>query len=142
MTTRTASALVAVCLAGATLAAQASDKKILVSVLDAAGAPVIGVTASDFVESWRRVLTPSLGAENAGLLYVLRGAEAFHKGATTDFGNVGVKATAPETLRVVLEHPTPYFLSLLTHAAWLPVPSQALINLARIRRDEIQLTAE
>jgi oligopeptide transport system substrate-binding protein len=63
-----------------------------------------------------------LGAENAGMLYVLRGAEAFHKGATKDFANVGVKATDPQTLRVVLEHPTPYFLSLLTHAAWLPVP--------------------
>jgi oligopeptide transport system substrate-binding protein len=80
------------------------------------------VTAADFVASWRRVLTPSLGAENAGMLYVLRGAEAFHKGAITEFDNVGVKATDPDTLRVILEHPTPYFLSLLTHATWLPVP--------------------
>jgi oligopeptide transport system substrate-binding protein len=84
------------------------------------------VTAEDFVASWRRVLTPSLGAENAGMLYVLRGAEAFHKGATTDFNQVAVKATDPQTLRVVLEHPTPHFLSLLTHAAWLPVPLAAV----------------
>ena len=80
------------------------------------------VTAQDFVASWQRVLTPSLGAENAAMLYVLRGAEAFHKGTTTDFAKVGVKATDAHTLRLVLEHPTPYFLSLLTHAAWLPVP--------------------
>src|SRR5262249_46598209 len=39
------------------------------------------VTAQDFLASWRRMLTPSLGAENAGMLYVLLGAEAFHKGA-------------------------------------------------------------
>ena len=84
------------------------------------------VTAMDFVASWRRVLTPSLGAENAGMLYVLRGAEAFHKGATTDFNQVAVKAIDPQTLRVVLEHPTPHFLSLLTHAAWLPVPLGAV----------------
>jgi oligopeptide transport system substrate-binding protein len=84
------------------------------------------VTARDFVDSWRRVLTPSLGAENAGLLYVLRGAEAFHKGATKDFDQVGVKAPNPHTLRVVLEHPTAYFLSLLTHPAWLPVPLAAI----------------
>ena len=80
------------------------------------------VTAQDFVDSWRRVLTPSLGAENAGLLYVLQGAEGFHKGASQDFATVGAKATDPQTLRVTLEHPTTYFLSLLTHAAWLPVP--------------------
>ena len=36
------------------------------------------VTATDFVESWRRVLTPTLGAENAGFLYVIQNAEAFH----------------------------------------------------------------
>lgn len=80
------------------------------------------VTAEDFVASWRRVLTPSLAAENAGLLYVLQGAEAFHKGASIDFGQVGVSAPDPHTLKVTLEHPTPYFLSLLTHPAWLPVP--------------------
>jgi oligopeptide transport system substrate-binding protein len=80
------------------------------------------VTAQDFVASWRRMLTPSLGAENAGLLYVLQGAEAFHRGVTKDFATVGVSAVDPATLRVRLEHPTPYFLSLLTHPAWFPVP--------------------
>src|SRR5688572_3223387 len=84
------------------------------------------VTSNDFIASWQRVLTPSLGAENAGMLYVLRGAEAFHKGATNDFAKVGVMAPDAQTLRVVLEHPAPYFLSLLTHAAWLPVPLAAV----------------
>ncbi|PTX92549.1 peptide ABC transporter substrate-binding protein [Opitutus sp. ER46] len=80
------------------------------------------VTAADFVASWQRMLTPSLAAENAGLLYVLQGAEAFHRGANPDFSQVGVTALDPYTLRVRLDHPTPYFLSLLTHSAWLPVP--------------------
>jgi oligopeptide transport system substrate-binding protein len=80
------------------------------------------VTAQDFVSSWRRVLSPSLAAENAGLLYVLQGAEAFHKGASQDFTNVGASAPDARTLRIRLEHPTPHFLSLLTHSAWLPVP--------------------
>jgi oligopeptide transport system substrate-binding protein len=84
------------------------------------------VTAQDFVESWRRGLTPSLAAENAGLLYLLQGAEAFHKGATKDFATVGVSAPDAATLRVRLEHPTPYFLSLLSHPAWLPVPIAAI----------------
>ena len=84
------------------------------------------VTAADFIASWKRVLTPALGAENAGMLYVLQGAEAFHKGANKDFAKVGVTAPDPLTLRVVLEHPTPYFLSLLTHPVWSPVPLHAI----------------
>jgi oligopeptide transport system substrate-binding protein len=80
------------------------------------------VTSADFVASWRRMLTPTFAAENAGLLYVLQGAEAFHKGATTDFAQVGVVAPDAHTLRLTLEHPVPYFLSLLVHPAWLPVP--------------------
>ena len=80
------------------------------------------VTAQDFVASWRRALTPSFAAENASLLYVLKGAEAFHRGATKDFAQVGVAAPDPVTLRVTLDHPAPYFLSLLTLATWLPVP--------------------
>lgn len=90
------------------------------------GKPVV---AQDFVDSWRRVLTPSLASENATMLYVLQGAEAFHKGANKDFSRVGVSATDARTLRVTLDHPTPYFLSLLTHPAWHPVPIAAIAAL-------------
>jgi oligopeptide transport system substrate-binding protein len=83
------------------------------------GRPMV---ASDFVESWRRMLTPSLAAENATLLYLLQGAEAYHKGSLTDFASVGATAPDPRTLRVVLEHPSAYFLNLLSHPAWFPVP--------------------
>ena len=84
------------------------------------------VTAADFVASWRRILTPSLAADNASLLYVLQGAEAFNKGAATDFSTVGVAAPDARTLRVTLDHPVAYFLSLLTHPAWLPVKLDAI----------------
>jgi oligopeptide transport system substrate-binding protein len=80
------------------------------------------VTADDFVQSWRRILSPSLGAENANLLHVIRGAEAFNRGVTKDFSSVGVSASDERTLRVTLEHPAPYFLSLLTNTAFYPVP--------------------
>lgn len=86
------------------------------------------VTAADFVSAWKRILTPALAADNAGLLYVLQGAEAYHKGLVQDFAQVGVSALDAHTLSVTLEHPCPYFLSLLTHPAWLP------LNLAAIRR--------
>ena len=79
------------------------------------------VTAADFVAAWRRILTPALAAENASLLYVLQGAQAFHRGTESNFAQVGVSATDARTLRVTLEHATPYFLSLLTHPAWFPL---------------------
>lgn len=79
------------------------------------------LTSHDFVASWRRVLTAKLGADYANLLYVLAGAEAFHKGADDDFANVGVKAIDDHTLQVNLEYPAPYFLSLLQHWMWFPV---------------------
>lgn len=80
------------------------------------------ITAADFVSSYRRMLTPALGAEYANLFYVLQGAEAFHKGTLKNFSEVGVTAVNARTLRLTLEHPAPYFLALLTHWAWVPVP--------------------
>ena len=79
------------------------------------------ITAQDVVDSWRRILTPALGAEYAYFLYLLRGAEAFHKGGTTDFATVGVKARDARTLDVTLAHPAPYFLQVLLNSPWRPV---------------------
>ena len=79
------------------------------------------VTADDFVYSWQRILSPALGAEYAEMLYVLRGARAFHQGETSDFGQVGVKALNPRTLEVTLAGPTPYFLNMLKHYSFFPV---------------------
>lgn len=80
------------------------------------------VTAQDFVASFRRVLTPELAADYAHMLYVLQGAEAYHKGTNRDFSLVGVSATSPRVLRLQLEHPAPYFLALLVNPVWRPVP--------------------
>ncbi len=80
------------------------------------------VTARDFVDSFRRILTASLAADYANMLYILQGAEAFHKGTQSDFAQVGAQALDPRTLRLTLEHPAPYFLSLITNPPWYPVP--------------------
>ncbi|MBW8782202.1 MAG: peptide ABC transporter substrate-binding protein [Verrucomicrobia bacterium] len=79
------------------------------------------VTARDFLASWRRVLTPALAADNASLLYIVQGAEAFHKGQSADFSQVGFSAPDDRTVRITLEHPAAYFLSLLQHWVWWPV---------------------
>lgn len=79
------------------------------------------VTAQDFVNSFRRVLTPSLGADYASMLYVVQNAEAYHKGELRDFSAVGVAAPDDHTLVITLDHSTPHFLALLSHPVWFPV---------------------
>jgi oligopeptide transport system substrate-binding protein len=79
------------------------------------------LTAQDCVEAWRRILTPSLGAEYAYFLYLLRGAEDFNKGTITDFAKVGATASDAHTLVVTLTHPAPYFLQILLNSPWRPI---------------------
>lgn len=79
------------------------------------------VTAADFAWSWRRALTPSLGNSYAYMYFAIHNAEAFATGKLDDFGQVGVEVLDPRTLRVTLDHPTPYFLQLLDHYSMFPV---------------------
>ena len=84
------------------------------------------VRAQDFVYSWERILTPALGGEYAQLLYVIKGAEAFHTGQTDQFDSVGVRAIDDKTLEVTLEGPTPFFPNMLQHYAFYPVNPTAV----------------
>jgi len=84
------------------------------------------VTAQDCVDSWRRVLTPSLAADYAYLFYLIRGAEAYHKGRTADFSTVGLAAHDARTFTVTLAQPTPYFPLLLINPPFRPVNVRAI----------------
>jgi len=78
------------------------------------------VTAHDFAYSWRRVIDPndsSLGAEN---FYPIKNVEAAFLGQKP-MDSVGIEVLDNSTLRVELEHPTPYFLDILATPAYLPV---------------------
>ncbi len=79
------------------------------------------VTATDFVRSFQRILTPSLGAEYASKLHHMVGAEEFNKGELTDFSKVGAKALNDRTLELRLKSRTPFLLELLKHYSWFPV---------------------
>lgn len=83
------------------------------------------ITAQDCIDSWRRVLTPSLAADYAYMLYMIRGAEAFNKG-TAEFSAVGLAAPDARTLVVHLTAPTPYFLQVLLNSPWRPVNVRAI----------------
>lgn len=86
------------------------------------------VTAEDFAFSIRRVLSPATTSPYASLLFVLRNARAYYEGEVGDFSLVGVEAVSDRELRLVLEHPTPYVLSLLNLPAFHPVHQETLTD--------------
>ena len=86
------------------------------------------VTAEDYVWSWQRILTPSLGSQYPDMLYYVQNAEEFHNGTIDDFSNVGVKALNSKTLEVTLKEPTPFFLGLLSHYSTWPVHKPTVLK--------------
>jgi oligopeptide transport system substrate-binding protein len=80
------------------------------------------VTADDFVQSFRRILTASLGSTYSYMLFPMKNAEEYLNGTITDFSEVGCRAIDERNLEITLKEPTPYFLSLLNHYTWFPVP--------------------
>ena len=86
------------------------------------------VTAQDFVWSWKRLLTPSLGAQYPDMLYYVVGASDYHNGIVDDFTEVGVKAVDDLTLEVRLNNPTPFFLGLLSHYSTWPVHKDTVLK--------------
>lgn len=93
------------------------------------GRPVI---ASDFVFSFKRILSPRLASEYSYMLFCMKNAEAFNQGAIKDFSEVGVRATDDTTLIISLTKPTPYFLSLISHNSWYPVNPKTILKFGGI----------
>ena len=90
------------------------------------------VTAEDFVWSWQRILTASLGSQYPDMLYYLEGAQEYHTGLTDDFSSVGVKALDSHTLEVKLKAPTPFFTGLLSHYSTWPVHKETVLKYGSI----------
>jgi ABC-type oligopeptide transport system substrate-binding subunit/class 3 adenylate cyclase len=88
----------------------------------------VPVTAGDFEYAWKRVLDPATGSPFASLLYLVKGARAFHQGSSLDPGGVGVRALDSATLKVELEEPAGYFLHLLACTVTYPVPRHVVEN--------------
>ena len=80
------------------------------------------VTAEDAEWSFQRLISPTaaLGGGSEGTSAYrpslnIKGADAFHSGATKDWDTVGVNAIDDDTLEITLESPNPDFLLSLTH---------------------------
>lgn len=79
------------------------------------------VTAEDFIRSFRRMLSPALGANYAYKLHHVVGAEEYNKGELKDFSATGFSAPDARTLVLRLKHRVPYLLEALKHSSWMPV---------------------
>jgi oligopeptide transport system substrate-binding protein len=88
------------------------------------GDPVI---AADFIAAWRRLVDPHTAAQYSQLLAPVRGAEAVAAGRA-DPSTLGAEALNDAELEVHLEHPTPYFLALLSHPATFPLHRTSLAS--------------
>ena len=98
------------------------------------------VRAQDFIFSYKRILTATLGAPYIDALYILKGARDYAEGRITDFDQVGVKALDDQYLQFELIGPTPYFLSALLHTAWFPVHPSTILKFGRIDERDTKWT--
>ena len=80
------------------------------------------VTAQDFAYAWKKILSSEFNAPNAYMLYIIKNAKEAKNG-TLPLSLVGIETPDPHTLIVTLNHPTPYFLELLSHPIYFPVHS-------------------
>ena len=84
------------------------------------------VTASDYVWSWERALSPKMGNLYAYMLFPIVNSEAYAKGEIENFEEVGVKALDDQTLQVTLNAPTPYFIQLMDHYSTFAVHPETI----------------
>ena len=90
------------------------------------------VTAEDFVYSWKRTVSPELGADYAYQFYGIVGAQDYNGcdskkddcAALAD--KMGVKAVDDKTLEVTLTTPQPWFTQQAAHHSFLAVNKKAI----------------
>jgi oligopeptide transport system substrate-binding protein len=85
----------------------------------------VPVTADDFVFAFRRMLDPASAAPYAYLLYLVKNGEAVNGGKLKPEA-LGVRAPDPRTFEIMLEHPAPYLLEMLTHMSTYPQPRHVI----------------
>jgi oligopeptide transport system substrate-binding protein len=84
------------------------------------------VTAEDVRYGILRTLAPETNSGYAFTLYIIENGEPYHVGDISDPSQVGVTAVDSTTLRIRLEHPASYALSILTMWIARPMPQWAI----------------
>ena len=90
------------------------------------------VTATDFVNSWRRLVSPEMASPYGWYveMTMIRNAADIINGKKAA-ETLGVKALDEKTLQVKLDRSIPYFLNMLTLAAMSPVHMPSIEQLER-----------
>ena len=83
---------------------------------------MIGDAAADIVYSWQRAVNPLTASDYAGMLFYVKNAEAINSGKISDLTQLGAKSVDPQTVRVELTGPTPFFLELCAFWTLAVVP--------------------
>ncbi|WP_261643529.1 peptide ABC transporter substrate-binding protein [Erwinia mallotivora] len=108
---------------------QTSDNKTWIFTLrkDARWSDGEPVTAEDFVWSWRRLVDPKVGSTFAWFagLAGIENATAITKGEMSA-DKLGVSALDNYRLKVTLDRPVPYFISLTANFSLYPVPQKVI----------------
>ena len=78
------------------------------------------VTAKDFVYAWKRTVDPATKSQYAYLYSGIVNADDITAGKK-DPDTLGVKAVDDKTFEVTLEHPIPYFETMLVNSAFFPL---------------------
>ncbi len=84
------------------------------------------LVADDFVQSFRRVVSPRLAFENASYLFALKNAQAINRGQNADLTTLGCSAPDAHTLVLTLERPTPQLPLLTALTPWFPINPRVL----------------
>ena len=93
------------------------------------------VTSRDFIQSYRRILSPNLGAQYAEYFWkdgAVVNAKEFYEGKLTDFSQVGFRAPDDYTLIIQLVNPTAYFLALVGNPPWFPVHTPSILKYGKL----------
>jgi oligopeptide transport system substrate-binding protein len=100
------------------------------------------MTSDDFLQSWKRMLSPKLASDYAYLIFnFVVGAKEYNSGATTDFSTVGLKAPDARTLEVDLLSRTPFLISIIAdHYAWHAVPIKTVLKYGKLDDRSTQWT--
>jgi oligopeptide transport system substrate-binding protein len=84
------------------------------------------VTAGDVRYGILRTLNPATRSDYAYPLFIIKNAEAYNTGAITDPNQVGVTVLDDTHLRITLEYPASYALSILSMWIARPMPQWAI----------------
>ena len=84
------------------------------------------ITADDVAYSWVRALNSATASSYAGVLFCVKNAEDFNAGKIKEPSLVGIHALDKFTVRVELNHPTPFFLDLCALPITYVVPRQTI----------------